>query len=154
MLMQNFKPAHELSLNAAQYDALCKTLVLLETGKITHIKTDPELKSCWSLDKNNEFSGHFNMRYWGGLIGSHYYRRGYECGTISCIGGLAELVAGKPVFHNGSSTYNPDTLHYLFNPSCIPVTQWDEITTEQAAQALRNFLTTGRPNWKEIVNGR
>jgi hypothetical protein len=151
MLKQTFKPAAELGLNRAQYDALCKTLVLFETGKITHVKIDPNMRSHWSSD--NEFSGNFNMRYWGGLTGSSYYCLGHDCGTISCIGGLAELIAGKPVFHHGGPDI-PDKVAYLFNPSRVPVGQWDEITAEQAAQAIRNFLTTGEPGWEEIVNGR
>ncbi len=131
MLMQNFKSADELGITEPQFDALRKTLVLLETGKLVH-----EFKYS-HLSGEGGYTGHFNMGVWRGEA---------ECGTVCCIGGTAELLGGVGLGGN-TRLVNPP-LHALFMPS---VKNWRDITPAQAATALRSYLTTGSANWGEAV---
>jgi hypothetical protein len=144
MLAQNFKSPADLGLTDQQFDALAKTLVLLETEKVKHV---PE--EVWELaDEVYEgevaFCGLFNMAMWGS-DDSHPR----ECGTIACIGGTAALISGDKAMFRGLLHSQKPMLHNLFFPnhgSC----DWDDITVEQAGQALRNFLTSGDPRWDLI----
>lgn len=131
MLAQNFKSAAELRITQMQHKALMKTLVLLETGKLTHHKVT-------GIESGNpdKFTGHFNMMFWNMKM---------NCGTVCCIGGTAELV-GKTSFNKGP---NPSNLEDLFCP--YDINDWDLITTAHAAQALRNYLTIGNAQWKKVM---
>jgi hypothetical protein len=134
MLMQNFKSAADLGITEPQKEALIKTLVLLETGRLEHSK-------AFNFDYEEEpdavFSGKFNMRYW---------TEDSQCGTIACIGGTAELISGVkfPYSHH-------DGLRNLFQPSAVRVGNWADITPAQAATALRSYLTTGDARWDLAV---
>jgi hypothetical protein len=130
MLAQAFKPADELQITEAQKDALIKTLVLMETGKLIHT---PFPK--YYAGHGGSFTGQFNMDGWHGYA---------DCGTVCCIGGTAELVGG--VSFNDEWVKN-DCLCELFAPNIVLVENWSLITLEQAARALRSYLTTGRANW-------
>lgn len=133
MLMQNFKSAAELDLTDEQYDALKKVLVLLETSKLNFIEELPEF---WPYNvKLPEFTGHFNMAHWTAVA---------PCGTVACIGGTAELIAGKRIF-GGIDGDHPPMLHNLFYPTGL------HATTEQAARALRNYLTSGDADWNTVL---
>lgn len=138
MLAQNFKSAADLNISEAQKDALCKVLVLLETGHLEHA----ERPSGRFLDAEEgcNFTGHFNMDSWN--IVKH------GCGTIACIGGTAELLAGKKIF-NGGDDISARELERLFYPP--GVRDWEAITTDQAATALRSYLTTGEARWDLAV---
>lgn len=133
MLAQNFKSADELKITEPQKEALIKVLVLLETGKLIHT-TD----YSYSNDGKTKFTGHFNMEEWGDWP--------HNCGTVACIGGTAELIAGKKIFDGGEAS---GKLYDLFYPRLVDV--WNLITTDQAATALRSYLTTGDPKWAEAV---
>lgn len=132
MLAQNFKSAEDLDIPEALKQALIKTLVLFETGKITHrlIPEDP----C--IGDGMDFDGKFNMQIWS--------TEWPECGTIACIGGITEMVSGINI------GWVPDSLQNLFSPDRIPFREWARITPEQAARAIRSYLTTGEANWEEI----
>lgn len=67
------------------------------------------------------------------------------CGTIACIGGTAELVGNLPKsdFHHAAK--DNSELYNLFCPDDVMI--WDEITVEEAAMALRSYLTTGKADW-------
>ncbi len=138
MLMQNFKSADELGITEPQFDALRKTLVLLETGKLQHA-IDFEYRDG---DGALQFTGHFSMDDWGALA---------SCGTVACIGGTAELV-GKlepdELYVIATRDTNP-ALRGLFYPDLDM--NWDNITPDQAATALRSYLTTGDAKWHEAV---
>ena len=127
MLAQNFRSADDLGISERQHDALRKTLVLLETGRLTH--ADPGRPRA----DRGRFTGHFNMREWN-TVG--------ECGTICCIGGTAELV-GDVQF---DPERLPEGLDELFFPNSPHV---EDITPSQAATALRCYLTSGDPRWLE-----
>jgi hypothetical protein len=129
MLAQSFKTAEELGLPEKQVEALKKTLVLLETGKLIHQK----INDLFTLDERGEYTGHFNMQTWNKAIG---------CGTVCCIGGTAELIGGVEFLGT------PDALYALFYPETA---DYQDITPSQAATALRSYLTTGKANWKEVL---
>ncbi len=133
MLMQNFKSAADLGITEPQFDALRKTLVLLETGKL---QFTPDGSDIIYKGGDNEFSGHFNMEWWHGV---------HPCGTVACIGGTAELI-GKVQFDNYSCNTK---LFDLFEPRNVG--KWGEITIDQGARALRSYLTTGDAKWHEAV---
>lgn len=141
MLAQSFKTAEELGITEKQKEALMKTLVLLETGKLVHTSL-PRLKDRYVGEQ--KFSGHFNMEEWSV---SHF------CGTIACIGGTAELIGGLLGDERFIKLYRSighSDLHHLFYPN-LGRYPYSEITVEQAAQALRNYLTSGKPQWNTII---
>jgi hypothetical protein len=137
MLMQNFKSAADLKLTEAQKDALVKTLVLFETGKIQHRHNTERVDS---IDKDPTFCGYFNMQHW---------QAAHPCGTVACIGGTAELIGGVDL-----ESQNNEGLFRLFHPYSVlsKIASWDEITTIQAATALRSYLTTGDAHWDLAVS--
>lgn len=130
MLAQNFKTAAELEITEPQREALIQTLAYFEQGKLQHV-----YDGNYDTEEGFEFTGHFNMNYW---------RNQAPCGTIACIGGTAELI-GNVRFE----VYDrPGALDQLFFPDYG--VRYEEVTTEQAAQAIRSYLTTGEPRWKDI----
>lgn len=145
MLAQNFKSAEELYLNEKQYQALIKTLKMLETKKLKHI----DLNDFEILSLSEEQVGLvFNMNRWNCTE---------SCGTVCCIGGSAEIIGN---LEKGELDSLSDKLHYdskgelyqLFFPGGTNNKYvWSKITTEQAAQALRNYLTYSEPKWEEIL---
>lgn len=136
MLAQSFLSADDLELSERQRDALIKTLVLLETGKLTHVHAN-DISIGFELDDytNYKFSGYFNMAVW------HEH---YNCGTVACIGGTAEMI-GQVEFNPGISA----ALRELFYPRRHVALA--NVTVKQAAQALRNYLTTGHAHWHDVM---
>lgn len=134
MLAQSFKSAADLGITEPQKEALMKTLVLLETGKLRHTPASSD-----SDVTSRHFSGHFNMSNWGAK---------HTCGTIACIGGTAELV-GQVSFGYIYQIQN-GPLKALFLPPMNSMT-WADITPAQAATALRSYLTTGDARWDLAV---
>src|SRR5437764_12102566 len=118
MLAQNFRSADDLGITEPQHDALRKTLVLLETGRLVH--TEPGR----TRGDRGRFTGHFNMREWNSAG---------ACGTVCCIGGTAELI-GNVHF---DPERLPEGLDELFFPNTARV---EDIDTSQAATALRCYL--------------
>ncbi len=133
MLAQSFMTAADLGLTEPQKAALIKTLVLLETGKMTHAPTVPDMNA-----HERHFSGHFNMCNWRGK---------HECGTVACIGGTAELVGDVSFGYIYSIHETNRGLSDLFLPRHIPASEWSCITPSHAARALRSYLTTGNARW-------
>lgn len=144
MLAQSFKTAKELGLTDEQKDALCKVLVLLETGKLVHTKTPYNLIA---RPTGRSFSGQFNMSTWNIEVTD---KEGH-CGTVACIGGTAELLAGEPIFSGGELS-GDGALYELFFPS--RGISMSTITTEQAAAGLRSYLTTGDVDWSLVTASR
>jgi hypothetical protein len=134
MLAQNFKTADDLDITEKQKDALCKTLVLFETGKLTHVPPSS------NGDEEATFSGHFNMCNWSAK---------HRCGTIGCIGGTAEMVGQVSFGYIYGLTNLP--LKDLFLPNEVEPSQWGNITVDQASRALRSYLTTGAARWDLAV---
>lgn len=116
MLMQNFQSAADLGISEAQKEALIKTLVLLETGKLIYVNPTEGL-----MPRGGDFTGHFNMEWWNNK---------HECGTICCIGGTAEIIGDVKFSHCTNAAL--DDLFYC-ERSRIPL---PTITIGQAARAL------------------
>jgi hypothetical protein len=132
MLAQNFKSAAELGIPQAHYDVLVEVLHMLERGEIRHIEVPDGL---WKSASDGEFCGLFNMSVWVSAG---------PCGTAACLGGTAELISGLK-FGDDMQTRG---LERLFYPWSIDM---DKVTPEMGAIALRNYLTTGSPRWREAV---
>jgi hypothetical protein len=135
MLMANFKSAADLGITEPQFDALRKTLVLLETGKLRHAPAD-NLGS-----RSKIFTGHFNMNSWSYTS---------DCGTVACIGGTAELIGD--VSFRGSPNLALSELFYPFNMNQDGKHPFSQITIPQAATALRSYLNTGDARWDLAVS--
>ncbi|MBR0868901.1 hypothetical protein JQ633_00915 [Bradyrhizobium tropiciagri] len=143
MLAQNFKSADELKISEAQKDALIKTLVLLETGKLIHASPDDEdffINNSWEeAGLKPRFDGRFNLGTWAATA---------NCGTVACIGGTAEAISGVR-FHGWMDRL--DGLRDLFTPQCLSFREWSKVTPTEAATALRSYLTTGDARWDLAV---
>lgn len=128
MLARSFLPAAQLGHTEAELDALIKVLGMLERGELTHVPIhNPDFVTIPT------FTGHFNMSLINVVT---------DCGTACCILGTAELVSGvKFKLRQGA----------IFFPDIEMDGGWDGITPAQAAHALSNYLTTGRPNWAEAL---
>jgi hypothetical protein len=151
MLAQNFKSAAELGLSEKQFDALVKTLKLMETDQLRHVEVSFG-RGCSvghvvgldgvhygsSGDRGTKFSGLFNMTIWNEAA---------DCGTVACIGGTACLIAGEDVFFASPDTSELSILFYPPNDL-----NYNDISTEEAARALRSYLTTGEARWEEIIS--
>lgn len=147
MLAQNFLTAETLGISQEQQETLIKVLRMLESGEVRHTppgRLPPAVGYVWPVGK---LSGQFNMMNW---ITEN------ECGSVCCMGGLADAVAGKNLFSGrhqvfGMEYHRTDDLRELFSPRAVLSGYWPDITVEQAAAALRNYLTLGAPNWSEVL---
>lgn len=146
MLAQSFKSSADLGITEPQLSALQKTLVLLETDKLSHFSRSNLIESdrqeAWIIPSLRPYSGHFNMAAWSS---SH------PCGTACCIGGTAELVGKLPTYELDDATNDNSALHELFYPSGVGGLNYGLITPAQAATALRSYLTTGDARWDLAV---
>ena len=132
------KPAI-LNISDEEFVALVKVLGMLERGELRH-------------GKNHARGGEklFNM----GTACREDVDENHQCGTVACIGGWAATLMGKN--HWGAMRYvlrrgkRNSPLHALYYP---PKYDMNCITTEQAAQALRNFLFGGKadPDWASVM---
>lgn len=131
MLAQNFKTATDLMLSEKEKGALVLVLGMLERGELRHVSPNNSrpMAGC-------EFTGHFNMSNWQDQA---------DCGTVCCIGGAAELL-GKVDFNFS----NNRPLEMLFWADYQH--KLSDITVEQAARALRSYLTTGAANWADALS--
>lgn len=128
MLAQSFKSAAELQISEAEQDALIKVLGMLERGEI-----DAE---------------HFNM--------DSYLN---ECGTVGCIAGWAYLVSNEAAFPEvsrdcpKSPARGQHALMKLFRCGLgdLFARPSRKTSPDQAAIALRSYLTTGEANWAEAL---
>lgn len=136
MLAQNFKSATDLRISEEQRRALELTLSALERGELRHVTYDP-LQAAVADDV--PFTAHFNMNAWRCVA---------DCGTVCCIGGTAEFLGNLPLHSFDRATEKNRALSNLFFP---PIHGWDEITADQAATALRSYLTTGDAKWAEAL---
>src|SRR5258708_1037630 len=104
MLAQSFLSADELQITEAQKDALIKTLVLMETGKLTYV----EIGDGFYQDTGT-FTGQFNMLHWNSA---------HDCGTVACIGGTAEMIGGVS-FTETLGNRDNGPLYQLFMPDIL-----------------------------------
>jgi len=128
-----FLDAKTLGLTEKQYCGLIQTLAWLEAGKLDH--------------ENEKGITRFDMGHW---------RQYTSCGTVCCIGGTAEVLAGLP--YGGMFAKGNQELRNLFYPGS---SKWRAVTyplhpgwmasTAQAAVALRSYLETGKADWNAAM---
>lgn len=99
------------------------------------------LKVLGAMERGEIKPHQFNMEYWES-----------PCRTAHCIGGWADHMSAGDVFDNLPTP----AINELFYPECYQVgtvlVSGFKATTVQAASALRNYLTTGEPNWAEALS--
>lgn len=138
MLAQNFKTADELKISEEELSAAISVLGMFERGEIVH---QTPISNFRDWDAETPIAKRsFNMACSGVQA---------DCGTIACIGGwMAVLMGyqGKGINAYVNSTRADSTLYPLF---------WlrtdIRITADQAATALRSYLTTGDARWDLAV---
>jgi len=133
MLAQNFLTPTDLGISQPHIDALVLTLGVLERGEIVHLY-DPD-----AVHQSSPLC--FNMATWADKEG---------CSTVACIGGTAELLGGVNFSSYHIAKSKDCALDDLFYPS-LECVNFQTITVPQAATALRNYLTTGKARWEEIL---
>ncbi len=139
MLAQNFKTATDLEISDAELDALIQLLGILERGDVRHARVRPDTE-LYCVPEKVDF---FNMSYLAAET---------ECGTAACLAGTADALCGSRFINfAGLRDDIPRGLHRLFCPSDLPFREWNGITPDQAATALRSYLTTGDANWAEAL---
>lgn len=138
MLAQAFLPHTTLGLSQAERTALIKVLGVLERDELPHYER-PGFSLVHADEEFNPVG--FNMAR---------FHANAACGTVHCIAGLAEVLGGLGLFTLTDRKMLGKPLGDLFGigKSAAALT---DITPAQAAQALRNFLTTGAAGWKEIL---
>lgn len=131
MLAQNFQTPAALGISGVEFEALVKVMGMLERG---------ELKHCG-----------------GGNPETQKIKMGFSmstaqcdtaCGTAGCIGGWAASVMGiNPIVYVHDNDHCPGlySLYWGYPRS--------NVTPEQGAIALRNYLTHGEPRWAEALAG-
>lgn len=147
MLARSFKTARQLRIRQDVYDALILALHYFEREEPNHLDIEiaPSVILVEAEMGNPVPPPNFNMRCW---------RQKHDCGTVCCIGGTAEMLAGMPYASIDRYSHEGPVvkleLMNLFYPYEIGI-PWNYITVAMAAQALSNYLTTGKSNWQEVV---
>lgn len=157
MLARTIKSAAELGISDIEHESLLKVLDKLERGELVHARG--VYKDVLSRPAGESF----NMAD---------YLSVEDCGTAGCIAGWMHLVSGGVCYKRlnfwtqGMLDYNkvalphlipmvrfnliPDALNELFHVARADV-DLEDITPDQAAQAIRNYLSMGEPRWEEVL---
>ena len=141
MLAQNFLTPAKLDIPEDLHEALVGVLGELERGDIEHLPVPESEEASWGYSRQNSPPTGFNMQWWG--------NKEFPCGTPACIGGWCEYRLG----YKFGYVYN-HPLHCLLYPNNEHPPEpydYEAITPEQAARALRSYLTRGAPNWAEAL---
>ncbi len=129
MLAQNFKTAVDLGIKDAEIEALIKVLGMLERSEL--VPSPPRYSSV---------PNGFNM-----LTIGHQD----QCGTVGCILGWCQYIGGESLFRD--ETGFVQLTEGASNLFMFGVEGRGKVTPEQAALALRSYLTTGDANWAEAL---
>jgi hypothetical protein len=135
MLAQNFKTPADLQITDAEFDALVKVLGMLEREEIAYAPSsyhDP------NLDSVPQF---FNMLTVDGIA---------DCGTTGCICGWARHVGGDRLLFLDRPFFLDD-LFCMASSGAYRGRAAEDILPHEAAIALRNYLTHGKPRWNEAL---
>lgn len=131
MLMQNFKTAADLGITETEQDALIKVLGMLERAELRYAEGG-----------ETECENGFN-------IGT----QGKGCGTPACIGGWVARLMGIDEGRYVDS-YMPDFSERRPDKALSGL-YWrypKDVGVDEAATALRSFLTTGDARWDLAVS--
>lgn len=145
MLAQSFQSAADIGINEIEFEALRTVLGMLERGELVHGK----YPMASMFRRPNEF----NM---GATLDETS-----ACGSIGCICGWAHVVSGHQAFADFFNYKGDDTSEII---NAMPVNlrrlfrfgaqlgALADIQPEQAARAIRNYLTIGDAKWHEAVS--
>jgi hypothetical protein len=131
--MSEFLSAEALGIEQWVRDALVEVLKLFAAGKMIHADLQTT-RFTPREGRDREFSHEFNMACGASA---------HPCGTVACIGGTAEMVAGVKI-GTMDDTQTAELEELLF-PSNLG--NYARITPAQATRALRSYLTNGSANW-------
>lgn len=132
MLASSFLSADQLSLSPGEHAALIGVLGMLERDELRHVSIDEDYGDY-------VIQGAFNMGTFG-------------CGSVHCIGGWADRICGTD-FRSLSllSDQGNIRLYELLFGDIDSAVELEDITVAQAAEALRNYLTTGNARWLQVL---
>jgi hypothetical protein len=130
MLARNFLDPDVLGISPTAQTALIKVLGMLERGELHHCRRGDDIKP-------NGFN-----------LANH--RVELACGTVACIAGWADILARPRRLNLLRQAAKSAALTDLFAPEDL---SWHAVTPEQAACALRNYLTLGEPRWNDALAG-
>ena len=134
MLAQNFKTPADLKIADAEFEALVKVLGMLERGEI---KSVPAEQLCRGIGREDAIPEFFDMQY---------VHTKYDCGTAACVMGWMMHVDER-VCGGGKGVLK-------WSPALRPLFILDGLEcrdADQAAIAVRNYLTHGEPRWAEAL---
>lgn len=134
MLAQNFKSAAELGLLDVEFEALRSTLRAFECGEVNGVDMTLYRETCGSPSCICGWAHHLSNGIAFPEIGNVRRFDGHNEANESLDGRL------------------PLALRKLFG--LAEAVDLSRITPEDAASALRNYLTNGDPNWGDIVSDR
>lgn len=140
MLAQNFLTPADLKIKDDLHAALIQVLGMLERGELIHARSVFNAPCIFTYAYKEKIPSLFNMNNWC------LKPEDSSCGTVMCIGGACEAIMKREI----KEVYTPGLLG-LFHPHDVSSDYWEDITVEEAALALRNYLTTGKPKWKEVL---
>jgi hypothetical protein len=136
MLAQNFKSSADLGLEDEEVHALIKVLGMLEREEVSYHEAGEGRYG--TTDDLRPFAA-FNME--------HFFADA-DCGTVACICGWAIHLGNLDRKELVSKRLHIPALEDLFDPYRHAPGKVNLITTQQAAAALRSYLTTGKAHWK------
>lgn len=128
MLAQNFLDPDLLGISPTAQAALIKVLGMLERGELHHCRRGDDIRP-------NGFN-----------LANH--RVELACGTVACIAGWADIAARPRRLNLLRQAAKSAALADLFAPENL---SWHVVRPEQAACALRNYLTLGEARWTEVL---
>lgn len=135
MLARSFLTPAELKIEDGDFEALLKVLGMLERGELP-----------WHASTSSKEG--FNMDRWPSA--GHSARIDEHRGSVGCIGYWAEKLGARKEL---SSRAIYTELYGLFfpkvdNKNYMP---YKDIQPEHAAQALQNYLNTGKADWDAVL---
>lgn len=137
MLASSFLSADQLGLSTKQHNALTSVLGMLERGELQHIPPN--------LDPDG-----------ADYVGVGFNMATFSCGSVHCIGGWADRTYGTD-FASWSllwcSNQGPQylALYSLLYGDISSDVELEDISVAEAAEALRNYLTTGSAQWVQVL---
>lgn len=124
--------AEELGITEEIRQATIQVMYGLESGEFTHCPGVGE-----EIETQRNEGKWFGMQYWG---------KNKDCRTVRCIGGWIDKILDRQIEYCHEESY--ERMHPLFYPPGS--IDWDSITPQMAALAIRRFLADGTINWHEI----
>lgn len=127
---------------------LSKTFLSAADLKISEKLYDALVKVYWMLTDDIIPDEMFNMMSIGA---PRLDAKGHACGTPGCILGWAHAV--EPALLSGRrGSYDSGNVARLFYPTaCGPAGDAIQADRAHAVRALHNYLTTGKANWREVM---